>query len=88
MTSQTIKVNNQSGLHARPASLFLQKATSFKSNITVVKNGKSGNAKSLLGLLSLGINKNSEITISAEGEDEKEAVADLVKLVESKFGEE
>jgi phosphocarrier protein HPr len=87
MTSQTLKVDNESGLHARPASLFLQKATSFKSNITVSKNGKSGNAKSLLGLLSLGINKNSEITISAEGEDEKEAVAALVKLVESKFGE-
>ena len=88
MTSQTVKVINESGIHARPASLFLQEATSFKSNITVTKNGKSGNAKSLLGLLALGINKGSEIMIGAEGEDEKEAVAALAKLVESKFGEE
>jgi phosphocarrier protein HPr len=87
MTLQTVTVTNESGIHARPASLFLQKATSFKSNITVTKKGKNGNAKSLLGLLALGINKGSEITIGAEGEDEKEAVAALVKLVESKFGE-
>jgi phosphocarrier protein HPr len=88
MTSQTVMVTNESGIHARPASLFLQAATSFKSNITITKNEKSGNAKSLLGLLSLGIKKGSEITINAEGEDEKEAVTALVKLVASKFGEE
>jgi phosphocarrier protein HPr len=88
MTSQTVKIINEAGIHARPASLFLQAATAFKSNITVTKNGRSGNAKSLLGLLSLGVNKGSEITIVAEGEDEKEAVAALAKLIESKFGEE
>jgi phosphocarrier protein HPr len=88
MTSQTVKIINEAGIHARPASLFLRVATTFKSNITVTKNGRSGNAKSLLGLLSLGINKSSEITIVAEGEDEKEAVAALTKLIESKFGEE
>jgi phosphocarrier protein HPr len=88
MTSQTVKITNEAGIHARPASLFLKTATSFQSNIRVTKNDRSGNAKSLLGLLSIGISKNSEITIVAEGEDEKEAVAALVKLVESKFGEE
>lgn len=88
MTSQTVKVTNESGIHARPASLFLQAATSFKSDITVTKNGKNGNAKSLLSLLSLGIKKDTEIAINADGEDEKEAVTVLVKLVESRFSEE
>jgi phosphocarrier protein HPr len=88
MTSQTVKVMNQTGIHARPASLFINAASSFKSNITISKNGKSGTAKSLLSLLALGISKDSEIAIAAEGEDEREAVATLVKLVESKFGEE
>jgi phosphocarrier protein HPr len=88
MTEQTVKVTNQTGIHARPASLFLQTASSFESDITVAQNGKSGNAKSLLGLLALGITKDNEITITAKGKDEKEAVKALVKLVESKFGEE
>ena len=88
MTSQTVNVTNESGIHARPAALFLQAAQSFQSNITVTRDGRTGNAKSLLGLLSLGIKKDSVITINAEGSDEKEAVAALVKLVESKFGEE
>ncbi len=88
MISQNIMVMNQTGIHARPASLFINTASSFKSNITVIKNGKSGNAKSLLGLLALGINKGSEITINVEGEDEKEALEALTHLVKSKFGEE
>ena len=88
MVSQTVKVTNATGIHARPASLFLANAGKFTSDIKVSKNDKSCNAKSLLGLLSLGINKDSEITIIAEGADEKEAVAALVKLVETKFGEE
>jgi phosphocarrier protein HPr len=87
MISQNVTVTNQTGIHARPAALFISAASKFKANLTVTKNGKSGNAKSLLSLLSLGISKDSEITISAEGEDEKEAVAKLVELVESKFGE-
>jgi phosphocarrier protein HPr len=88
MISQNVTVTNQTGIHARPAALFLSTASKFKANLTVTNNGKSGNAKSLLSLLTLGIKKGSEITITAEGEDEKEAVAKLVKLVESKFGEE
>lgn len=87
MTSQTVIITNQTGIHARPASLFIHTASAFKSNITIAKNGKNGTAKSLVSLLALGINKGSEITISAEGEDEKEAVAALVGLVKSKFGE-
>jgi phosphocarrier protein HPr len=87
MISQTVTVTNQTGIHARPAALFISAAAKFKSEITVGKGAKRGNAKSLLNILSLGISKDSEITISAEGEDEKEAVAQLVELVGSKFGE-
>jgi phosphocarrier protein HPr len=87
MTSQKVVVMNTSGLHARPAALFVKSATSFKSDITVAKDGKSGNAKSLLSLLALGIQRGHEIAIGAAGEDEAAAVAALVKLVESKFGE-
>ncbi|TCL71541.1 phosphocarrier protein [Hydrogenispora ethanolica] len=88
MTWQTVTVTNQTGLHARPASLFINAAAAFRSKITVTKNDRSGSAKSLLGILALGISKGSEITITAEGEDEAEAVAALVQLVESKFGEQ
>ena len=87
MTSQTVTVINQTGIHARPASLFIKAASAFRSQITITKNGASGSAKSLLSILALGIHKGSVITIVAAGEDEKEAVATLVQLVESKFGE-
>jgi phosphocarrier protein HPr len=88
MTSQNVTVLNQTGLHARPAALFIEKASAFQSNITVTKNDRSVSAKSLINLLALCIKKDSEITISADGVDEKEAVDVLVKLVESKFNEE
>lgn len=88
MVSQNVIVMNQTGIHARPASLFIKAAIGFKADIKVHKNGKSGSAKSLLSILALGISQSSEITISAEGEDEQAAVASLVELVESKFGEE
>lgn len=88
MVSQSVIVLNKTGIHARPASLFVNTASGFKADIKVFKNGKSAIAKSLLGILALGISQGSEITISAEGEDEQAAVTSLVKLVESKFGEE
>jgi phosphocarrier protein HPr len=88
MISQTVTVTNQTGIHARPAALFLSTASKFKAELTVSKDGKNGNAKSLVSLLSLGIKKDSAITITAVGEDEQEAVTALVNLVETKFGEE
>ncbi|MBB6217316.1 phosphotransferase system HPr (HPr) family protein [Anaerosolibacter carboniphilus] len=87
MTSQSATIMNETGMHARPASLFLSTATKFKSEVTIFKNGKAANAKSLISILSLCITVGTEIQISAEGEDEREAVETLVKLVESKFGE-
>jgi len=80
-------VNNQVGLHARPATFFIQKANEFKSSIWVEKEDRRVNAKSLLGVLSLGIVKGTPITLIADGSDEKEAVTALVDLVKDNFGE-
>lgn len=80
-------VNNQVGLHARPATFFIQKANEFKSGIWVEKEERRVNAKSLLGVLSLGIVKGTTITLIADGNDEKEAVQALVELVQNNFDE-
>ena len=76
-------VNNQVGLHARPATFFIQKANEFKSTIWVEKDEQRVNAKSLLGVLSLGIIKGSTIDLIADGTDEKDAVDALVELISS-----
>ena len=80
-------VNNQVGLHARPATFFIQKANEFKSTIWVEKDDQRVNAKSLLGVLSLGIIKGSTIDLIADGTDEKEAVDALVELISSDFAD-
>ena len=87
MVSKNVVVNNQVGLHARPATFFIQKANEFKSSIWVEKEERRVNAKSLLGVLSLGIVKGTEITLIAEGVDEAVAVESLSNLVESNFAE-
>lgn len=80
---QKIKMTltNKSGLHARPASEFAKLATKFKSNIIVEANDRKCNAKSIMGLLSLGVSLGKEITISTEGIDEKEALDALASLL-------
>jgi len=80
MYTQEITVKNEVGLHARPATYFIQKANEFKDERRV-------NAKSLLGVLSLGIVGGTTITLIADGSDEKEAVAALAELINSNFGE-
>lgn len=80
-------VNNQVGLHARPATFFIQKANEFKSSIWVEKDDRRVNAKSLLGVLSLGIIKGTPIQIIAGGPDEEEAVEALISLINSDFPE-
>ena len=87
MYSQEAVVNNQVGLHARPATYFIQKANEFKSSIWVEKDERKVNAKSLLGVLSLGIVKGTKITLIADGTDEKVAVGAVVELVKDNFGE-
>ena len=87
MISRNVTVTNSLGLHARPATFFIQKANSYKCSIWVEKEDCRVNAKSLLGILSLGISKDSAITIIADGADEEDAVNGLVELVESGFAE-
>ncbi len=85
MVVKEVLVQNQVGLHARPATFFIQKANEFKSSIWVEKDERRVNAKSLLGVLSLGIVGNTEIKIIVDGIDEAEALNSLIKLVESGF---
>lgn len=80
-------VMNQVGLHARPATFFTQKANEFKSSIWIEKDERKINAKSLLGVLSLGIVKGTAINIVADGADEEEAVEVLCQLISSDFAE-
>ncbi|MCH5170524.1 MAG: HPr family phosphocarrier protein [Oscillospiraceae bacterium] len=87
MYTKDVEVKNQVGLHARPATFFIQKANEFKSSIWVEKEDRRVNAKSLLGVLSLGIMGGTTIRIHASGSDEEQAVDELVKLVESGFAE-
>ena len=87
MVSSEVGVQNSVGLHARPASFFIQRANEFKSSIWVEKDERRVNAKSLLGVLSLGIVKGTSISIIADGSDEEEAVKTLVELIESNFSE-
>ncbi len=87
MYVKDVVVQNQVGLHARPATFFIQKANEYKSSIWVEKEERRVNAKSLLGVLSLGILCGSDIRIIADGADEQAAVDALVELVESGFAE-
>jgi len=93
MKEAKVIVNNKVGLHARPASLFVQEAAKYSSDINVycqdpeTKEDRNANAKSILGILTLGVFQGTEITISADGEDEEAAVAGLAALVENDFGE-
>ena len=87
MISRSVTIRNSVGLHARPATFFVQKANCFKSSIWVEKEDCRVNAKSLLGVLSLGISKGSDITLIADGVDEADAIEGLAALVDSEFGE-
>ena len=80
-------INNQVGLHARPATFFIQKANEFKSSIWIEKDDRKVNAKSLLGVLSLGIVKGTTIKIIADGSDEAGAAQTLINLIASDFSE-
>ena len=87
MISRSVVIKNSIGLHARPATFFIQKANSYKCSIWVEKEDCRVNAKSLLGVLSLGISQGTEITLIADGVDEADAVEGLGALVESGFAE-
>ncbi|MCL2082163.1 MAG: HPr family phosphocarrier protein [Oscillospiraceae bacterium] len=83
MYQREVVVSNQVGLHARPATFFIQKANEFACSIWVEKEDRKVNAKSLLGVLSLGIIKETSISIIADGQDEEAAVNALCDLISS-----
>jgi phosphocarrier protein HPr len=87
MYMKEVVVNNQVGLYARPATFFIQKANEFKSSIWIEKDERRVNAKSLLGVLSLGIVKGTTINLLANGPDEEAAVNALAELIFSDFSE-
>ncbi len=85
MISRSVKIQNTVGLHARPATFFIQKANSYKSSIWIEKDDRRVNAKSLLGVLSLGIVKEMTVTLIADGPDEVQALDGLTALIDSGF---
>lgn len=89
MAEITLEIKNKVGLHARPASLFVQTANKFKSDIRVTNtsNNTTANAKSILNILTLGANQGCEINMKAEGEDADQALAALKELFDTNFGE-
>ena len=82
-----LTVINETGLHARPAGMFVKKAAEFKSTVEVIAKGKTVNAKSIMGIMSLGLGQGDELTVVANGEDQEAAVNALVELIEGGFGE-
>ena len=87
MISRDVTITNTVGLHARPATFFIQKANSYRSSIWVEREDRRVNAKSLLGVLSMGIVKGTTITLIADGADEEEALEGLAVLVDTGFNE-
>lgn len=88
MVSRDVTIVNSMGLHARPATFFVQSAHKFKSSVWVESGDRKVNAKSLLGVLSLGITKGMTVSIVADGYDEETAVAQLAELIDSGIGEQ
>ena len=87
MITKEVKISNAIGLHARPATFFIQKANTFKASIWIEKEDRRVNAKSLLGVLSMGIVKGTAVTLIADGEDEDEALNGLEQLIISELND-
>ena len=87
MRKEKVILQNETGLHARPASELAKLAGRFKCDINLSVNEKKANAKSILGIMSLGIKAKTEIEIECNGEDEQEAMTEILKAFENKFGE-
>lgn len=87
MVKIEVKLTNETVLHSRFANIFANKASNFKSEITVVKDGKEYNGKSIMAILSMGAVKGDKIVIKAEGEDEEDAVKALAELLKKGFNE-
>ncbi len=88
MTEKEVTIKNRAGIHARPAALIVKVANDFSSEIFMEKNGNKINAKSIMGIITLGAAYNSTLSVVAEGEDEAEAVEAIAQLFENRFEEE
>lgn len=87
MPEISVTINHEVGLHARPASLFVQTAGKFSSDVQVIHGENKANAKSILSVLTLGAQQGAELNIIAQGEDEQEALQALEHLIKNNFGE-
>jgi phosphotransferase system HPr (HPr) family protein len=85
MVERKLTVTNEVGLHARPASVFVETASCYQSEIQIISSNGPANAKSILGVLALGVTKGTEISIVADGPDEEEAITELCRLIEEDF---
>jgi len=88
MLEQTVTIQNRLGLHARACSVFVKEAAKFASHIFVIRDGLEVNGKSILGVMMLAAEMGAQLTLRAEGKDEREALEALVRVVNNKFGEE
>jgi phosphocarrier protein len=88
MVEKTVTISNRAGIHARPSALIVQVAKDFKADIYMEKDDDKINAKSIMGILTLGAAYGTELKISAEGEDEQAALDAIVHLFETKFEED
>ncbi|MDD7363254.1 MAG: HPr family phosphocarrier protein [Peptoniphilus sp.] len=85
MKESKVILQNEEGLHARPAAMFVREANQYTSDITIISKGDEVNGKSIIGIMSLGIFSGQEITLQAEGADEEEAIRGLVDFIENKL---
>jgi phosphocarrier protein HPr len=85
--TQKIEIINKLGLHARASSKLVSLANSFAANLTIIKDNKTANLKSIMGVMMLAVSKGTEITLTADGDDESAAITALVNLINDKFGE-
>jgi phosphocarrier protein len=87
MSTREVRVTNRLGLHARAAARFVQTANRFRSKVTLTRDGRSMDGKSILGILLLAAAKGTLLVVSADGEDEQAAVQALAELIDTGFGE-
>ncbi|MEB3429684.1 HPr family phosphocarrier protein [Citroniella saccharovorans] len=83
MVEEKVVVNNETGLHARPAALLVQFVKNFPGSVELIKDGKVANAKSIFNVMSLGVSKGTEVLVRVTGENEEENLKDLVKFIEN-----
>ena len=83
MVEKTVVVNNETGLHARPAAALVQFVKNFDGDVELIKDGKTANAKSIFNVMALGISKGTEVTVRINGENEEENLEKLVEIIEN-----